>query len=170
MTFASPGTTHKYKDKNDAVTTSMKAPMAAIIRNRLLRVFFALLTTFFTGSLVWADSAAQHQDCASHCEQIAQSQSHEPFGVFPQMKPTSANPVTVNPIEQVDALQPLEPAAGADVRAAGPRVTPSSADASEGGSAPGPNSFLIIGSVLISARLIISYRSRKPRKLAAETR
>jgi hypothetical protein len=169
MTFASPGATHKYKDNNDAVTTSMKAPMAET-RNRLLRVFLALLTTFSTGSLVWADSVAQHQDCASNCEQIAQSQSHEQFGVFTQIKPTSANPVTVTPVEQVNALQPLEPAAAADVRAAGPPVTPSNADASEGGSAPGPNSFLIMGSVLIGARLIISYRSRKPRKMAAETR
>jgi hypothetical protein len=147
----------------------MKAAMAEITRNHLLRIFFALLTTFSTGSLVWAYSVAQNQDCASNCERIALPQSHEQIEVFAQIKTPAANPASFPPAEQVGALQPLESAAGVDVRVAGPRVTPSSADATEGGSTPGPRFFLIIGSVLIGVRLIISYRSRKLRKLAAET-
>ena len=39
----------------------------------------------------------------------------------------------------------------------------------EGGSTPGPRSFLLIGLVLIGVRLIISYRSRKVKNLATET-
>jgi hypothetical protein len=143
--------------------------MAEIIRNHLLRVFFALLTAFSTGSLLWAYSVAQNQDCTSDCERIALSESHQQIEVFTKIKTTSANPATFIPAKQVGAVQPLESAAGGDVYAAVPRVIPSSADASEGGSTPGPGFFLIIGSVLIAARVIISSRSRKLRKLAAET-
>jgi hypothetical protein len=147
----------------------MKAAMTEIIRNHLLRLFFALLTTFSTGTLVWAYTVAQNQDCASNCEPIALSQSHERIGVFTQVNATSANPATFASAEQVGALQPSQSAAAGDVHAAAPRVASSSADASEGGSTPGPRFFLIIGSILIGARLIISYRARKLRKLAAET-
>jgi hypothetical protein len=147
----------------------MKAAMAEITRNQLLRIFFALLTTFCTGGLVWAYSVAQNQDCASNCERIALPQSHEQIEVFAQIKTPAGNPESFTPAEQVGALQPLESAAGVDVRVAGSRVTPSSADPTEGGSTPGPRFFLIVGSVLIGVRLIISYRSRKLRKLAAET-
>jgi hypothetical protein len=147
----------------------MKAAIAEIIRTHLLRLFFSLLTTFSTGSWVWAYSVAQNQDCASNCERIALPQSHQQIEVFAQIKTQAANPASFPPAEQVGALQPLESAVGVDVRVAGPRVTPSGADATEGGSTPGPRFFLIIGSVLIGVRLIISYRSRKLRKLAAET-
>ena len=142
--------------------------MAEITRTRLLGVF-TLLTIFSTGSLVWTNSAAQNQDCASNCEQIAQNRSLEQTGMSTQIRTTGANLSTLTAAEQVGAVQLLESAAGGDVHAAVPRVTPSHADASEGGSAPGPHSFLIIGSVLIGARIIISHRSKKLRKLAAET-
>lgn len=147
----------------------MKSSIAKMTRTHLLGIFFAILTTISTGSSVWADSIAQHQECASNCERIALSEGHEQTENFTQIKTASANQATFTPAEQVGTLQPLESAAAADVRAAVPRVTPSSTDATEGGSAPGPRFFLIIGSVLIGVRLIISYRSRKLRKLAAET-
>src|SRR5262245_34075957 len=41
--------------------------------------------------------------------------------------------------------------------------------ATESSSTPGPRSFLLIGLVLIGARLIIAYRSRKVKNLATET-
>jgi hypothetical protein len=164
------GATHTSQGQQHC-TGSMKVAMAEITRNHFLGVFFTLLTTFSTGSLVRADSVAQNQDCASNCEQSAQHQSHAQFGVSTQIKTTPASPASFLAAEQVAVVQPLESAAGGDVHAAvpPPRVTSSSADASEGGSTPGPRFFLIIGSILIGARLIISYRSRKLRKLAAET-
>ena len=126
----------------------MKAAMVEITRNHLFRVFFALLTTSSLGSSVWA---------------------HEQIGTFSQIKPPAVRPISFAPAEQVGALQPMESSGGGDVRTAVPRVTPSNADASDGGSNPEPRFFLIIGSVLIGIRLIISYWSRKLRKLAAET-
>jgi hypothetical protein len=126
----------------------MKAAMVEITRNHLFRVFFALLTISSLGSSVWA---------------------HEQIGTFSQIKPPTVRPISFAPAEQVGALQPMESSGGGDVRTAVPRVTPSNADASDGGSNPEPRFFLIIGSVLIGIRLIISYWSRKLRKLAAET-
>lgn len=168
MTFARHRARHRQRrDRFDG--TSMKAAMVAITRNHSFRVFFALLTTSSLGSSVWATSAAQNQDCSSNCERIALPKSHEQIGTFSQIKPPAVRPVSFTPAEQVGALQPMESGGGGEVRTAVPRVTPSNADASDGGSNPEPRFFLIIGSVLIGIRLIISYWSRKLRKLAAET-
>jgi hypothetical protein len=145
----------------------MKAAMVKITRNVLFSVFFALLTTSSLGGSVWAYSGTQNQDCSSNCERIALPE----IGRFSQITPPAVHPVNFASTEQVGALQPMEARAG-EVHAAVPRVTPSNADASDGGSGgpgPGPRFFLTLGSVLIGIRLIISYRSRKVRKLAAET-
>jgi hypothetical protein len=165
MTFAWQKAAHgQRRDRFDG--TSMKAVMAKITRNVLFRVVFALLTASSLGGSVWAYSGTQNQDCSSNCERTALPE----IGRFSQLKPPAVHPVNFASTEQVGALQPME-ARGAEVHAAVPRVTPSNPDASDGGSGPGPGPqfFLTIGSVLIGIRLIISYRSRKVRKLAAET-
>src|SRR5262245_5727733 len=86
--------------------------------------------------------------------------------------PTDQNtaPQSVDRINSVDDVQPA-------VAGSIPSKTdqgPASAQAlvspgTEGGSTPGPRSFLLIGLVLIGVRLIISYRSRKVKNLATET-
>ena len=133
----------------------------------MLRIFFALLITS-AGSLVWGYPVAGNQGCATNCEGTALPQVHEQIEVYAQAKTAPANPAIFSP-EQVGALQPVESAMVDDVHAAPSRVTPSSAEGTDDGSTPGPRFFLIFGSVLIGARLIIAYRSRKLRKLAAET-
>jgi hypothetical protein len=143
--------------------------MVETTRTYLFGTFFVLLIIFSTGNLVSAYSVAPNQDCASNCERIALLQNHEQIGAFNEIKTPSVSPAAFTPAEQVGAIQPLASAAVDEVHAAAPRATPSGADATEGGSTPGPRFFLIIGSVLIGVRLIISHRSRKVRKLAAET-
>jgi hypothetical protein len=138
-------------------------------RKYLFGTFCALLMTFSTGKLVSAYSVAQNQDCASNCERVALLQNNEQIGALTEIKIPSVSLTTFTSAEQVGALQPLASAAVDEVHAAAPPVRPPSADATEAGSTPGPRFFLIIGSVLIGVRLIISHWSRKLRKLAAET-
>ena len=92
----------------------------------------------------------------------------------------SARVASLTPIDRTSALQSVD-LASVDVQAAaagsilsktdqGPNSTQALANsATEGGSTPGPRSFLLVGLVLIGVRLIISYRSRKGKNLATGT-
>jgi hypothetical protein len=143
----------------------MKAAMIEITRNHFFGVFLALSTTCFFGSSVWAYYGMPNQDCSNNCERIALAE----IGKLSQIMPPAVHPVNFASTEQVGALQPME-ARGGEVHAAVPRVMPSNPDTtSEGENNLGAGSFLVVGSVLIGIRLTISYRSRKVRKLAAQT-
>jgi hypothetical protein len=92
----------------------------------------------------------------------------------------SARTASLTPIDRTSALQSVD-LASVDVQPAAAGSIPSKTDqgptsaqalansATEGGSTPGPRSFLLVGLVLIGVRLIISYRSRKVKNLATET-
>lgn len=93
----------------------------------------------------------------------------------------SALNASLTPTDGTSALQSADLTNGVDVQPAAAGSIPSKTDqgptsaqalvnpATEGGSTPGPRSFLLIGLVLIGVRLIISYRSRKVKNLATGT-
>ncbi|HSF57632.1 MAG TPA: hypothetical protein VLD83_06150 [Candidatus Binatia bacterium] len=143
----------------------MKAAITEITRNYLFRVFLALSTVASVGSSVWAYYGIENQGCSVNCERIALAE----ISRYSQITPPAIRPVNFAPAEQVGAVRPVE-SGGGEVHAAVPRVMPSNPDTtSEGENNLGAGSFLIAGSVLIGIRLTISYRSRKVRKLAAQT-
>ena len=92
----------------------------------------------------------------------------------------SARTASLTNTDRTSALQSVD-LASLDVQSAAAGSIPSKTDqgptsaqalansATEGGSTPGPRSFLLVGLVLIGARLIISYRSRKVKNLATGT-
>jgi hypothetical protein len=92
----------------------------------------------------------------------------------------SARTASLTPTDRTSALQSVD-LASIDVQSAAAGSIPSKTDqgatsaqalansAIEGGSTPGPRSFLLVGLVLIGVRLIISYRSRKVKNLATGT-
>jgi hypothetical protein len=92
----------------------------------------------------------------------------------------SARTASLTPTDRTSALQSVD-LASLDVQSAAAGSIPSKTDqgptsaqalansATEGGSTPGPRSFLLVGLVLIGVRLIISYRSRKVKNLATGT-
>ena len=92
----------------------------------------------------------------------------------------SARTASLTPTDRTSALQSVD-LASVDVQSAAAGSIPSKTDqgptsaqalansATEAGSTPGPRSFLLVGLVLIGARLIISYRSRKVKNLATGT-
>ena len=92
----------------------------------------------------------------------------------------SARTANLTPTDRNTALQSAD-LINVDVQFAAAGSIPSKTDqgpssaqtlvspGTEGGSTPGPRSFLLIGLVLIGVRLIISYRSRKVKNLATET-
>ena len=94
--------------------------------------------------------------------------------------PVSARTASLTPTDRTSALQSVD-LASVDVQPAAAGSIPSKTDqgptsaqalansATEGGSTPGPRSFLLVGLVLIGVRLIISYRSRKVKNLATGT-
>jgi hypothetical protein len=93
----------------------------------------------------------------------------------------SAHTTNLTPTDRTSALQSVDLASGVDVQPAAAGSIPSKTDqrptsaqalvnpGTEGGNTPGARSFLLIGLVLIGARLIISYRSRKVKNLATGT-
>ena len=92
-----------------------------------------------------------------------------------------ARTASFTPADQNTAPQSVDRINSVDVQSAAAGSIPSKTDqgptsaqalvspGTEGGSTPGPRSFLLIGLVLIGVRLIISYRSRKVKNLATET-
>lgn len=92
----------------------------------------------------------------------------------------SARTASLTPTDRTSALQSVD-LASIDVQSAAAGSIPSKTDqgptsaqalansAIEGGSTPGPRSFLFVGLVLIGVRLIISYRSKKVKNLATGT-
>jgi hypothetical protein len=93
----------------------------------------------------------------------------------------SARTASLTPTDGTSALQFVDLSSGVNAQAAAAGSIPSKTDqgptsaqalvnpGTEGGSTPGPRSFLLIGLVLIGVRLIISYRSRKVKNLAPGT-
>jgi hypothetical protein len=93
----------------------------------------------------------------------------------------SARAASLTPIDRTSTLQSADLANGVEIQSAAAGTIPSKTDqgppstqalansATEGGSTPGPRSFLLVGLVLIGVRLIISYRSRKVKNLATGT-
>jgi hypothetical protein len=150
----------------------MKATMARITRKHFFIIFLGLLSAFSLGSSFWSDSVAQTQDCSGNCE------SDERLAAFTHNTTSDARAASFTPADRISALQYADLGSGVDVQAAAsiPSKTdqvPTSAQAlnlgTEGGSTPGPRFFLLIGLALIGVRLVISYRSRKVKDLAAGT-
>jgi hypothetical protein len=93
----------------------------------------------------------------------------------------SARTASLTPTDQNTALQSVDLINSVDVQPAAAGTIPSKTDpgltsaqalvspGTEGGSTPGPRSFLLVGLALIGVRIIISYRSRKVKNLATET-
>ena len=93
----------------------------------------------------------------------------------------SAHAASFTPADRMRAVESVNLPSSVDVQAATPpnmssntHQVPSSTQALknsgvEGGSTPGPSSFFLIGLALISARLVISHRSKKMKNLASET-
>jgi len=127
----------------------MKAAIARVTRELFFIVFLGLLSPICFGNSVSARTAS--------------------------LTPTDRNTA----LQSADLINSVDN--GVDVQAAAAGSIPSKTDqgatsaqtlvstGTEGGSTPGPRSFLLIGLVLIGVRLIISYRSRKVKNLATET-
>ena len=146
----------------------MKPVIEKTASKQFFRIFLVLLAASSLQSSLWADSMVSNQACSSNCEsvtaQLGTSGHIRTEGVADATSPTR--------------LAQSAPVSGSgDAHAAMPRSTPSNGDegpdkansGSEGGSNPGPHLFLLIGFALIGLRLIVAYRSRKAKNLAAET-
>lgn len=146
----------------------MKAAIARVTRKLFFIIFLGLPSVFSFGSSAWADSGSQNQDCSGDCEKVAPSGTNKRIAAF-----TPADPINV--------VQTANLSGGSDIRTTTPGSKPPHTDqgltsaqglvnpATEGGSTPGPRSFLLFGLVLIGVRLIISHRSRKVKNLATGT-
>jgi hypothetical protein len=138
-------------------------------------ILLGILSIFLFTSTALPRAIPQNQNCCSNCE------SRERLVGFTQTKTLDACNRGFTPVKQVSAsLQSSDLSGGAEVQAAvgsmSANSNPETGSAQplrnpgpEGGNTPGPHLFLLIGLVLIGARLVISYRSRKLRNLTAET-
>ena len=89
--------------------------------------------------------------------------------------------ISASASDRVNRREPTDLANGVEAQPAVVASRPSTSDqgavnaqalvspATESANTPGPRFFLLIGLVLIGARLIIAYRSRKVKNLATET-
>ena len=153
----------------------MQAAMARVTHKHFFVIFLVLLSAFSFGSLAWPYSVAQNQNCSGNCE------SHERLAAFTHNQPLDVGAVTFTLAEGTSVIQAADLGGGSDVRAATAESTLSNTDqgaasaqahknpGTEGGSTPGPGFFLLIGLALIGVRLVISFRSRKVKNLAAGT-
>jgi hypothetical protein len=150
--------------------------MVRIVSKQFFRIFLVLLAASSLESSVWAYSRVSNQDCSSNCEAVTAPTIHKQLATSVDIKTAGADATNPTSLPQSASVS-----ASGDAHAATLRSTSSNPDeepnkalaaansGSEGGSNPGPILFLLIGLSLIGVRLVVSYRSRKARNLAAET-
>ena len=154
----------------------MKAVVGKLARKyRFVFVVVGFLSIF--SFEVWASSdwLSQKQNCSNNCE------IPETLAASNPTAESNTRIAAAVPTERTGGSQPMHLSNGNDLRAMTPASTWSRPDqgsidtqankspASDGASTPGASFFLILGLALIGIRLVISYRSRKLKNLAAQT-
>ena len=127
----------------------MKAAIARVTRELFFIVFLGLLSAICPGNSVSVRTASLTQTDRNTALQSADLINSVDNGV--DVQPVAAGSISSKTYQGPTSAQTLV------------------STGTEGGSTPGPRSFLLIGLVLIGVRLIISYRSRKVKNLATET-
>jgi hypothetical protein len=146
----------------------MKVVVAKVTGKRFFVLILTILSTFYLESGAWPYSLSENQNCSANCENLgisnknlnARNVSSTPADQF-----TGAQSTNLNSASEVRTITPSNTLSHADQRAA---TQADKNSAAEGTNAPGPSFFLLLGLVLIGIRLVISYRSRKLKNLAAE--
>jgi hypothetical protein len=143
-------------------------PAAIITRHHLFIISLGLLSAFSVGGSAWPHPLRPNQNCSGNCKSSERSVAFERAGIPTRVSEVSAlQPVNLNGSSNAQAATPGDMLSHADSGPASVQALKSPAP--EGGSALGPNFFLMVGLALIGLRLIISYRSRKVKNLAAGT-
>jgi hypothetical protein len=140
----------------------MKPAVARVARLHFFVVFLGIVSAVSFGSWAWPYTLSQNQKCSGNCENLEMS---APFAPNKKLDAQSIE------LSSASDIRTITPGSTLSVSDQGATTTPPHKNpATEGGSIPGPGFFLLVGSTLIGLRLVISYRSRKLKNLATETR
>jgi hypothetical protein len=153
----------------------MKAVVAEFARKHLLVLVVGFLSTFSFAGSASSQWLAQNQNCSSNCASLKASAASNPAAK------SNTRIAAITPAERVSGSHSMDLNSGSTVHAmtsAGMRsesdqgaidTQANKSPATDGASTPGASFFLLLGLALIGIRLVISYRSRKLKNLAAQT-